>query len=93
MKLTDEWTPDRLEACAVFIEMVVRVMSGEGRSSKHYDPMTILMNSDGSGKALSYAMNLDNGGRSHPFLSLDDLCRQMVDECVRRIQEEVAYED
>lgn len=83
MKLTKE----SVEAIADVlhgIRMELRISDGHGKT---YDPLEIEDNI-----AHTYVFDLEDGGRHHPIKDLPDLVRQMFEETVRNIKEEIEYQ-
>jgi hypothetical protein len=50
--------------------------------SKSYDPLTVELATDGSGVAHSYVFDFHDGGRHHPFDSLDQLEDWLFEEAI-----------
>lgn len=55
----------------------------EAGGSKSYDPLTIELNSDGTGIAHSYVFDFHDGGRHHYFDSLDQLEKWLKEELAK----------
>lgn len=53
-----------MEGAAYMAAMLMTRLSGDSPSGKSYDPLTVDV---GSGVMRSYAFNLKDGGRRHPF--------------------------
>lgn len=68
-------------AWKIYIAQAEAECDGDYRG-KSYDPMTVEINADGSGIAHSYVFDFEDGGRHHPFSSLEELETMLTNELV-----------
>ena len=79
-------TPRDIEFYVQGLWDLYRELGGESHC-KMYDPLTII------GKtAHSYVLDLDDGGRHHPFTNLEELRRKALKEFAEKIKYELAEE-
>lgn len=78
-----------IEGFATALEEVYELETGDHRSGKSYDPMTV--SEDGT-MMHSYAYDMKDGTRHHPvsdYESVDEIAAVLLDETYRRIEEAI----
>lgn len=89
LDLPEEKKKDVLEYLARKLWILIEESSGDpDYYGKSYDPLVIDLEKK---EAYSYVFNLETGGRIHPFLSLQELEKTMMNETIMELKSRRVY--